>query len=193
MPPPGPSVLMFIHCDITEPGLIPQALRVMAADSGIDVHRSILHKRAGSGKALRTKHPFYGLGADYLIATSDGSRVAAIERKTMDDLARDVTLGPREMQGRVFRQLRDLRNHPCPILLIEGTPTPLYLRVEPALLGLQFWCAREGIACMHTSSPHATARALLYITRRLQRELEQVAPSSGQVRGDGARRPQPLS
>lgn len=177
---------MFIHCDVTEPGLIPQALAVRTAGSGIEVRRSILHKRAGSGALLRSRHPHYGLGADYIISDADGVRLAAIERKTMDDLARGVTLDA-ERGNRLFRQLRDLRSHPCPILLIEGPPTPLYRRVEPALLGRQFWCAREGIALMHATDIDATVGALTFIARRLQREAQgQAKPSQGTGRVSGA-------
>ncbi|MGQ0535225.1 MAG: ERCC4 domain-containing protein [Methanobacteriota archaeon] len=164
---------MKIFIDVTEPGLIFHTLCTRAKESDIEVRRTILHKRPGQGGSLRKDHPFYGLGADFVIAGDDGVELAGIERKTLEDLARSVSLdGKASGEPRLFRQLKDLLHHPTPILIIEGRPSFLYRRLEPAILGLQFWCAREGLAIIFSTSALATATGVYLIARKLADEFE---------------------
>lgn len=144
-----------------------QKLRLQSERAGIPVERSILHKREGSGPALTREHPFYGYGCDFVIADDTLVAVAVIERKTLDDLARSMTVGQEREGSRLFRQLGDLARHPMPLLLLEGAPSYMYRRFEPALLGFQFWCARNGIAIIYTTSLDATAKAVHLMARKL--------------------------
>lgn len=164
---------MKIFVDTTEPGQLFHHLRFRGRASGIEVQRSILHKRDGLAGSARERHPFYGLGADYVITDSDLVPAAAIERKSLDDLAKSIALqDDRTSSARIFRQVRDIMAHPWPILLLEGQPSALYRRVEPLALVIQFWCARQGVSLMYSSSPVASAQAILGITRKLGMELE---------------------
>lgn len=156
---------MRIHVDVTEPGALIQTITQLAR--GIEVRRSILHKREGQGASMRENHPLYGLGADYVITDDADVPLAAIERKTLEDLARSLSLPPAGGSPRVFRQIKDLTAHPMPILLLEGQPSLLYRRLEPAILGFQFWCAREGVAIIYASTPAAAARAITQIARKI--------------------------
>jgi hypothetical protein len=150
--------------------MVYQAIKVHAERDGIAVERTILHKRRGTGPALRGRHPFYRGGADYLIVDDHGAPVAAIERKSLDDLARSLGHGAKDEAPRLFRQICDLKRYPMPILLVEGGPTPVNLRMEPAILGLQFWCAREGVAVVYASSTASAARAVVLYARKLRQE-----------------------
>lgn len=163
---------MRIYVDTTEPGIIVQDLTRRSTPHGIRVERSILHKREGLGGSAREDHPFYGLGADYVICDTTGVPLAAVERKTLEDLAKSAALkDPRAAEGtKIFRQLRDLLAHPFPVLLLEGQPSLLYRRCEPALVGLQAWCAREGIAILYSTGPLASAHAVALLARRILRE-----------------------
>ncbi|MEA3200346.1 MAG: hypothetical protein QOE90_1774 [Thermoplasmata archaeon] len=172
---------MRIFVDITEPGQLYHILSYRCRPEKIAVQRSILHKRPGLGGRGREKHPFYGAGADYLIADDDGTPACAIERKNLDDLAKAITLdGDPERKPRLFRQIRDLLSHPCPLLLLEGPPSPLYRRVEPAALGFQFWAVRQGISIITSSSPPASAHAIHLMARKLAAELEGKEPPQPQ-------------
>lgn len=162
---------MQVFVDITEPGHLYHHLRLRGEDVGILVTRSILHKRTGLGGSARERHPFYGLGADYVITDAERVPVCAIERKNLEDLARSLALRENAGSGRIFRQLRELAMHPMPILLLEGSASALYQRVEPGILGLQFWAAREGISLLYASSPTATAQGILNIAKKLAKEL----------------------
>lgn len=58
--------------DDTEPGSILQENERRCAGTAGSVHRTILHKRAGSGVAAMTeKDLLYGLGADYVITDEE--------------------------------------------------------------------------------------------------------------------------
>lgn len=164
---------MRIHIDTTEPGLVFHALEHRARQEGIALVRSMLHKRSGLGGSALERHPFYGRGADFIIADNGDIALAAIERKTLDDLAKSVVLrDDRAPEGRkLFRQLRDLKAHPMPVLVVEGSPSPFYVRCEPALLGLQVWCAREGIAIAYTTGALSTAHLVIVLARRLAAEM----------------------
>ena len=167
---------MKIHVDTTEPGVLVQDLTRRAALHGIRVQRSILHKREGLGGSAREEHPFYGLGADYVVCDEENIALAAVERKTLEDLAKSAAIrDPRVNEGtKLFRQLRDLLAHPLPVLILEGQPSLLYRRSEPALLGLQLWCAREGISIVYATTPLASAHAIVLLARRLQKEIPSV-------------------
>lgn len=179
---------MRVFVDYTEPGAIFQKLIEKTKDTRIRVDRTILHKRAGLGASAIERHPFYGLGADYLVTDDDLLPAVAIERKTYDDLAKSITLVDRGRQGgRIFRQLTDLQSHPTPILLLEGPHSILYRRVEAASLGIQFWCAKQGIALMTTSSPEATAHAIFLMARKLGIEWES-APAEVEAALETAKR-----
>lgn len=169
-----------IHVDITEPGHIFHALRLQANKLDCSVHRSLLHKRTGLGPAGARAHPFYGRGGDYVVALDERTPLAGIERKSCEDLARSVTSKTDGRGSKIFRQMQDLRIHPTPLLIIEGAPTPLFLRVEPALAGFQVWCAREGISIIYTSSPAGTVAAVLGIVRRLSKDLGLADASNGE-------------
>lgn len=169
---------MRIYADITEPARHVHDVAREAALWGIDVHRTILHKRAGHGGGLRARHPFYGAGADYVIANDHRVPLAAIERKSMADLARSITLSDPGKGPRIFRQLRDLAANPLPILLLEGPASAAYRRIEPASVGVQFWCARQGIAVIATTCPAESARAVVLVARKLASDLPVEAPAA---------------
>lgn len=157
---------MRIYADITEPARLVHELGRQAVKWDIEVHRTLIHKRAGLAGRARARHPFYGGGADYVVTDAAGAPVAAIERKTMDDLAKSIALAEPGKGPRIFRQLRDLKSHPLPILLLEGPASPRYARIELASLGIQLWCAREGIALITTSSSAVSIAAILLVARR---------------------------
>jgi len=167
------GILMIIFVDSTEPGIVFQDISRRGAAAGIAVERTILHKREGLGGSAREEHPFYGLGADFIIADATRVPLAAIERKTLEDLAKSAAIHDgRAAEGtKIFRQLRDLMVHPMPVLMLEGQASILYRRMEPALLGLQLWCAREGISLIYSTGPLATSHAVVLLARRLSREL----------------------
>ncbi len=158
--------------DVTEPGAIYQPLAQRAGAGGMAVRRTVLHKRDGLGGSAREHHPFYGLGADYVIADDRDVPACAIERKTLEDLARSASIQNPLEPPRIFRQLQDLTCHPLPLLLLEGSPSFHYRRVEPAILGIQFWCARRGIAIISSTTPIASASAIFLIARKLASEIE---------------------
>lgn len=164
---------MRIYVDATEPGIVFHDVARRGAADKFHVERSLLHKREGLGGSARENHPFYGLGADFVITDASKVPVAAIERKTLDDLAKSAGIVDRRApEGtKLFRQLRDLLSHPMPVLILEGAPTMLYRRVEPALVGLQLWCAREGISIIYTTGPLASSHAVVLLARRLSREM----------------------
>jgi hypothetical protein len=166
---------MRIYVDSTEPGVLLQKLRQQAERGGIPVERTILHKRENGGPALTREHPFYGYGCDFVIADDSVVCVAAIERKTLDDLARSLSVGQDREGSRLFRQLTDLARHPMPLLILEGSPNYMYRHFEPALLGFQFWCARNGIAIMYSTSLEATAKAVHLMTRKLGQSYDSKA------------------
>lgn len=176
---------MRIFVDVNEPGSLYHALAYRGARWRIDVQRSLLHKRRGLGAAGAADQPGYGLGADYVIADAGLNTVAAIERKSLEDLARTITLEERR-QPKVFRQLKDLMLHPCPILLIEGNPSLLYRRVEAISLGLQFWAVRSGVSILYSSGPQATVQAVLTVARKIGQELGEVSrkPEAGRPDAD---------
>lgn len=164
---------MRIFVDITEPGMLVHHLAMKGNACGIRVERTILHKRGGLGAPAREKHPFYGLGGDYLICDDELNVACAIEQKSFDDLAKAITLdGDPARRPRLFRQVTDLVAHPLPILLLEGPPSPLYRRIEPVALGFQFWAARQGVSILTSASPLGSAQAILCIARKLAQELE---------------------
>lgn len=163
---------MRIYADITEPARLVHYMGREGVRWGIDVHRTILHKRAGLGASARPRHPLYGAGADYVVTDNAGFPVAAIERKSLDDLAKTITLAEPGKGSKIFRQLRDLVHQPLPILLLEGLPSPLYARIESASIGIQFWCARQGIAVVMTTCPAMSAQAVLLVARKLAVQLE---------------------
>lgn len=164
---------MRIYVDVTEPGSVVQPMERLADEEEIPVVRTLLHKRPGSGGTLQREHPFYGRGADYVVADDDLVPHVAFERKTTEDLARSLSLKEDEDGGpKIFRQLRNLRSHPSPTLLLEGRPSPLYYRMEPAILGLQYWCHRQGIMWMYSTSPSSTGRAIFQVARKLGSLLE---------------------
>lgn len=172
-----------IFVDVTEPGPLFQSLRARAEPAGIPVQRTVLHKRPGQGAALRGHHPFYGMGADFLVVDDGLTPVAAIERKTLEDLTRSATVG-KEQSRQLFRKVKDLLHHPMPILLLEGTPSPLYRRAEPMILGFQFWCAREGVSLIHALTPNASAHTVFLVARKLREELEappRQTPAAGRL------------
>lgn len=156
---------MRIFVDATEPGVLLQKIRQKSERAGIPVERTILYKR--DGFAASQEHPFYGFGCDYVIADDGLSAVSVIERKTLDDLARSLSIGEKQDGSRLFRQLSDLARHPMPMLFLEGQPSYMYHRFEAALLGFQFWCARNGIATMYSTSLDSTAKAIHLIARKL--------------------------
>jgi hypothetical protein len=162
-----------IYIDSTEPGVLFQDLTRRASVAGISVERTILHKREGLGGSARERHPFYGLGADFVIADSYGIALAAIERKTLEDFAKSAGIKDnRAPEGaKLFRQLRELCAHPMPVLVLEGSASALYRHAEPAMLGLQIWCAREGISILYSTGPLATAHAVVLLARHLGREM----------------------
>lgn len=164
---------MQIFVDSNEPGAIAQDLARRGLAAGFRVERTMLHKRVGLGGALRERHPLYGLGADFIVTDHGGEPVAAIERKTLEDLAKSATIrDPRVPEGsKLFRQLRDLLALPMPTLILEGQPSLLYRRAEPAMLGLQWWCAREGIAVVYSTGPLSTSHAVVLLASRFRREL----------------------
>lgn len=164
---------MRILVDVTEPGAIVQALSQKASSAGIDVVRTILHNRPQSSESdLRGRHPLFGRGADYVVVDADQMPLATIERKTFHDLALTSveTEGPKA-RSKVIRQLADLAANPTPILILEGRPSMLYRQRENQLIGLQFWCIREGIGLMVTSSPNWSAHAVFLIARKLAQEI----------------------
>lgn len=164
---------MQVYVDITEPGAVFHTIHRRGQEEGIDVERTVLHKREGKGGSMRADHPFYGMGADFVVADDKDLPLVGIERKTMEGLARSISLDEEEDGApKIFRQLGDLMVHPTRLLMLEGRPSSLYRRVEPAILGLQFWCARQGVAIVTTTSPTASGNAVFLIARRLKEELE---------------------
>lgn len=143
------------------------------------VTRTMLHKRTGLAGRARERHPFYGLGADSVITDAQQVPVAAIERKTLEDLARVLAVRETGADPRIFRPLRELTMHLTPILLLEGTASAYSRRVEPGMLGLQFRAAREGIAILYSSGPSATAQAILDVARKPGKELGEGDSGSG--------------
>lgn len=173
-----PATRVRIHIDVTEPGALAHEVSSMCEGTTIVVERSILHKREGLGASAREAHPLYGSGADYVICDPSGQPVAGIERKTLEDLAKSTSLDLEGGKRKIFRQLKDLTRHPMPVLMLEGLPGVLYRRLEPAAIGIQSWCARQGIAIVTTTSPMASARAVFLIARKLGSELAVGAPDS---------------
>lgn len=167
---------MRIHVDVTEPGTLSHEIARMAEGTAISVTRTILHKRTGLGATARETHPLYGTGADYVICDPSDQPIVGIERKTLEDLAKSTSLDLEGGKPKIFRQLKDLARHPMPILMLEGLPGVLYRRLEPAAIGIQFWCARQGISVITTTSPLASARAVFLIARKLGSELAAGAP-----------------
>lgn len=163
---------MRILVDITEPGSLYRNLAWRCQRHGIKVERSMLHKRKGSGPSLRANHPLYGEGGDYVIVDDEGVPAAAFERKRLDDLAKSALSGSGGTEPRIFRQLRDLLCYPTPILLLEGLPSATYRKIEPAILGLQLWCSREGVTIVYASDAASSVRAIELAARRLANELE---------------------
>src|SRR5439155_15561861 len=96
---------MRVYVDVTEPGALVQKIRYQSERAGIPVERSLLHKREGSGPALARDHPFYGYGCDVVISDDSLIAIAVIERKTLDDLARSMSVSDKHEGSRLFRQL----------------------------------------------------------------------------------------
>lgn len=162
---------MRILVDITEPGQLFGEVQRRGQAAGITVQRTILHRRRRM-PATKDKHAFAGSGSDYLIVDAEAQPAIAIERKTTEDLAKRILQQDAE-KGKLFRQLTDFRAHPFPVLLAEGNPTPLYRRVEAVATGIQFWCARQGIALVWTTGPIASAVAIVQMARKIGAELDE--------------------
>ena len=175
---------MRIYIDATEPGAFLLGVRKHAERAGIPVQRTLLHKREGIGASLRERHPLYGSGCDVIITDDALVPTCAMERKTLDDLARSATVGRDTEAPRFFRQMKDLARQPTPLLLLEGTPSFLYRQTEPMMVGLQFWLAREGIAIIATSSLGSSARAVAQIAKKLRDTYDFDSPRDPALRFD---------
>lgn len=167
---------MRIIVDVNEPGFFVRELMERASRANIAVERSMLYKRRGEGHVVRARHSAYGEGCDAIIRDHRGCVLARIERKTLESLARSAIHDREADRARLFRQLHDLKADGWPMLIVEGGASHLYGSVEDSVIGLQLWCAQEGIHLVFTTGPRATAKAIVQLARRFRDHLETEQP-----------------
>ena len=106
--------------------------------------------------------------ADYLIGD------IAIERKTIRDLKSSI------ISKRIFTQLTNLKQHPKPLLLIEGFQEELTnneILHENAIRGFLLSLVKEKIPCIITQNETDTARYLALLARKSSPKTLSIRPS----------------
>lgn len=105
---------------------------------------------------------------DYLVGSF------CIERKTINDLKSSI------ISKRVFSQLQNLKQHPSPLLLIEGPQESLVnneVLHENALRGFLLFLAQEKFPCLLSKDAKDTALYLTLLARKKSSAEISIRPS----------------
>jgi ERCC4-type nuclease len=154
---------IVVYVESTEPRVILERL----LEESVPAQRRNMRYHPNARKETLDSNPLMRCGADYAFFVN-GRPVIAIERKFMPDAVCSLIPCPKRPRPSIFRQLEAIKVFPIRALLLEGQLTRDMLRYDPELMGMQYWCLRNGVFVFHTSGIGGTIKALKVIYKRIK-------------------------
>lgn len=167
-----PPVMLFVES--TEPGIILERL----LEEKVPAQRRNMRFHPRARPETLNANPLMRIGADYAFFVN-GRPVIGIERKCIQDAVWSLVPCPKRPRPSIFRQLENLGGFPIRALLLEGSFPRDMMAFESLLLGVQYWCLRNGIFVFHSSGIGGTVKALKVIYHRLKKSAASASPLRG--------------